>query len=47
MTATYVCGSDFARINAARGGKAGYEPGDVLVVSTKAPGASREGEPTL
>jgi hypothetical protein len=30
---TYVAGSDFAEALPARGGKQGYEPGDVLVVS--------------
>jgi hypothetical protein len=35
---TYVAGSDFAEALPAGGNRAGYEPGDVLVVSTKAPG---------
>jgi hypothetical protein len=35
---TYVAGSDFAEALPARGDRAGYEPGDVLVVSTKTPG---------
>jgi hypothetical protein len=35
---TYTAGSDFAEALPARGGKNSYEPGDVLVVSAKAPG---------
>ncbi|HZS04976.1 MAG TPA: hypothetical protein VFD58_09095 [Blastocatellia bacterium] len=35
---TYVAGSDFAEALPARGEKAGYEPGDVLVLSTAASG---------
>jgi hypothetical protein len=48
---TYVAGSDFAEALPARGDRAGYEPGDVLVVSTKAPGkvekASRPYDPRV
>jgi hypothetical protein len=36
---TYVAGSDFAEALPARGDKTGYEPGDVLIVSTEAPGS--------
>jgi hypothetical protein len=35
---TYTAGSDFAEALPASGNRAGYEPGDVLVISTKAPG---------
>ncbi len=35
---TYVAGSDFAEALPARGGKTGYEPGDVLVLSSSASG---------
>ena len=35
---TYTAGSDFAEAMSAHGDRAAYEPGDVLVVSTKAPG---------
>jgi hypothetical protein len=35
---TFVAGSDFAESLPARGGKAGYEPGDVLVASVSHPG---------
>jgi hypothetical protein len=37
-TGTYVAGSDFAEALPARGDKTSYEPGDVLIVSTDAPG---------
>jgi hypothetical protein len=36
---TFVAGSDFAEALSARGGKKGYEPGDVLVASREQPGA--------
>jgi hypothetical protein len=35
---TFVAGSDFAESLPARGGRAGYEPGDVLVASVSRPG---------
>jgi len=35
---TYTAGSDFAEALPARGGKANYEPGDVLIVSAGASG---------
>src|SRR5205823_8941311 len=35
---TYTAGSDFAEALPVRGGKAGYEPGDVLIVSEAEPG---------
>jgi hypothetical protein len=38
INGTYVMGSDFAEALPARGDRAAYEPGDVLVVSTSAPG---------
>jgi hypothetical protein len=38
ISGTYTAGSDFAEALPASGNRAGYEPGDVLVVSTKAPG---------
>ncbi len=36
---TYVAGSDFAEAMPALGGKAGFEPGDVLVLSSASAGA--------
>jgi hypothetical protein len=38
LNGTYVAGSDFAESLPARGNKSDYEPGDVLVASTKAAG---------
>src|SRR5438067_3941981 len=39
QTGVYTAGSDFAEALPARGGNAGYEPGDVLVLSDEEPGA--------
>lgn len=48
---TFVAGSDFAESMPASGEKSGYEPGDILVASAKAPGrvekASRPYDPRV